>query len=424
MIEVQCTSCHTRYRIDEQVLPEGTPTFKCSRCGHVFSVDPRRPEDGIFEGAPRQAPQRVPRMRPEPEPSLREEEPANEEPAAKVSAPFFPSRDPSEASAEEESSPESESVESREASVPPEAAAPVGPSTEELVARSFEEGRRERREPKTGETPSFEFKEEKGPEQIESEETPRSAAEWEPNRGRDFTGFDDTPSKETDKFLRSSSRPSQAEELLDAPAMPEVNDFMREEASAPVYNQAVTHSARFFLLLCLIVGAGFGTMTFAIHNAPAGATDLLSRLPIVGDRFTPATTPARQVALRDVTASYTRTRNGQIALVITGTAENVSVRPLHVVEIAASLRGQGGPMAVSRSVYCGNNLSAKMLGQMTPHEVEFFQRLDPPKSFTLETSASCPFLLVFIDPPAGLNGFDISVARAIEAPADTTPPGA
>ncbi|HEY3739637.1 MAG TPA: DUF3426 domain-containing protein, partial [Bryobacteraceae bacterium] len=193
--------------------------------------------------------------------------------------------------------------------------------------------------------------------------------------------------------------------------MPEVNDFMREEAAAPVYNQAVTHSARFFLLLCLIVGAGFGTMTFAIHNAPAGAADLLSRLPIVGERFTPATTPARQVALRDVTASYTRTRNGQIALIITGTAENVSVRPLHVVEIAASLRGQSGPMAVSRSVYCGNNLSAKMLGQMTPHEVEFFQRLDPPKSFTLETSASCPFLLVFIDPPAGLNGFDISVAR-------------
>ncbi len=42
MIEVQCTSCHTRYRIDEQVLPEGLPTFKCSRCGHVFSCEPRK----------------------------------------------------------------------------------------------------------------------------------------------------------------------------------------------------------------------------------------------------------------------------------------------------------------------------------------------------------------------------------------------
>ena len=84
-------------------------------------------------------------MRRSRKPVFRKKKPANEESAAKVSAPIFPSRDPSEASAEEESSPESENVESREASVPPEAAAPVGPSTEELVARSFEEGRRERR---------------------------------------------------------------------------------------------------------------------------------------------------------------------------------------------------------------------------------------------------------------------------------------
>src|SRR5258705_8516107 len=40
MIEIQCTSCHTRYRIDERVLPDDTPTFKFSRCGHVFNADP------------------------------------------------------------------------------------------------------------------------------------------------------------------------------------------------------------------------------------------------------------------------------------------------------------------------------------------------------------------------------------------------
>src|ERR1700693_2654403 len=43
MIEIQCTSCQTRYRIDERILPEDTPTFKCSRCGHVFSAEPRKP---------------------------------------------------------------------------------------------------------------------------------------------------------------------------------------------------------------------------------------------------------------------------------------------------------------------------------------------------------------------------------------------
>src|SRR5258706_16300643 len=40
MTEIQCTSCHTRYRIDERVLPDDTPTFKCSRCGHVFNAEP------------------------------------------------------------------------------------------------------------------------------------------------------------------------------------------------------------------------------------------------------------------------------------------------------------------------------------------------------------------------------------------------
>src|SRR5579863_2902153 len=40
MVEIQCSSCHTRYRIDERVLPPETPTFKCSRCGHVFTTDP------------------------------------------------------------------------------------------------------------------------------------------------------------------------------------------------------------------------------------------------------------------------------------------------------------------------------------------------------------------------------------------------
>src|SRR5260370_6657551 len=40
MTEIQGTRCHTRYRIDERVLPDDTPTFKCSRCGHVFNADP------------------------------------------------------------------------------------------------------------------------------------------------------------------------------------------------------------------------------------------------------------------------------------------------------------------------------------------------------------------------------------------------
>src|SRR5579863_8227996 len=59
MIEIQCTSCHTRYRIDERVLPDDTPTFKCSRCGHVFNADPLpakvRPSVASAQAAPQSA---------------------------------------------------------------------------------------------------------------------------------------------------------------------------------------------------------------------------------------------------------------------------------------------------------------------------------------------------------------------------------
>src|SRR5579862_6576602 len=70
MIEIQCTSCHTRYRIDERVLPDDTPTFKCSRCGHVFNADPvpakvRKPAPAPPESEP-QEPRTIRPARPRP----------------------------------------------------------------------------------------------------------------------------------------------------------------------------------------------------------------------------------------------------------------------------------------------------------------------------------------------------------------------
>ena len=63
-IEVQCTSCHTRYRIDEQILPAGLPTFKCSRCGHVFNFDPRTAAKVDPAPAPAASSPRAPRPKP------------------------------------------------------------------------------------------------------------------------------------------------------------------------------------------------------------------------------------------------------------------------------------------------------------------------------------------------------------------------
>ncbi|MGZ3511063.1 MAG: hypothetical protein ACXU9H_02780, partial [Candidatus Binataceae bacterium] len=82
------------------------------------------------------------------------------------------------------------------------------------------------------------------------------------------------------------------------------------------------------------------------------------------------------------------------------------------LQIEGALTASGAEPLRSQSVYCGNNLTPKMLGEMTPREIEFFERLDAPKSFTLAPQASAPFVIVFIAPPAGASHFQLRIVRA------------
>ena len=85
------------------------------------------------------------------------------------------------------------------------------------------------------------------------------------------------------------------------------------------------------------------------------------------------------------------------------------------MQIAVTLRDATPRPLARREVYCGNNLSAATVAQMTPHELEFFQKLDPPKSFALDPSATAPFVIVFIDPPRAVSRFDVAIASAVPA---------
>ncbi|MGH7933743.1 MAG: DUF3426 domain-containing protein, partial [Candidatus Binataceae bacterium] len=196
---------------------------------------------------------------------------------------------------------------------------------------------------------------------------------------------------------------------------PPLDDEFVDEGAAPLYSRAVSHSSRLFLGLFLAFVAGYGLLTLIIRGAPVAASEMLSRVPMIGERFVPPVTAASLVALRNVNSNYQHVKGGHDALVITGEAENVAGSPLHVVQVEVNLRDAAQRTIASHTVYCGNNLAHKMVGEMTPHEIEFFQKLDPPKSFTLAPSDKCPFMLVFIDPPAGVARFDISVAKAIPA---------
>ncbi len=389
-IEVQCSSCHTRYRIDEQVLPEGTPTFKCSRCGHVFTIDPRgagRPANSAESAAP--AP------------------PAT---SAADSASVSP-RNNATALNQTEAAPAS-------VSTPAPAPEEKKPSTDDLLSKPFHD-----HESSPGENLRFDFNEE-----HPEPETPvppagesgddRHAGEWQVGEA-DFevpgaaNPFGAPPRADTANADRPALRVRRAPVRQRKSSTNEEREEFLDENAAPIYNHSVvTHSARFFVALFALIALGYGATTVLIRSAPATAAEILSHLPKVGDRFIPPVAPARLVAIRDVHSDYLRTKGGHTALVVTGIAENVGNHALHAVQIAASLHDATQHTLASRMVYCGNNLSAPMVAQMTPHELDFFQKLDPPKAFALEPSATSPFVIVFIDPPSAVSRFDVSVASA------------
>jgi len=466
MIEVQCTSCHTRYRIDEQVLPEGLPTFKCSRCGHVFTFDPRKSRlDGQNESAtpkPRAAATstrdssaragRPPEAQVPPANAgtmARSESPSssqNSEAAdnsgnsgrssADGTLPRFESIPvEGEEPANRRDQPERPALESQplprdEPDPAGMMAAPQPASPPQLRAKQAEKfysrlfaGKDP--DAASGANLSFDFADEE-PALDQARFTRRGRREGQATEPphRDSERWEVGDDGSTSKAARPRDNDPLAEEETPRPARrqmrtsetePQFIDDTRfvDEEEAPVYNRAMTHSARFFLLLIFLVGLGFGALTLLIQGAPGSSSAVLSYLPLIGDRFVVAATPAKLVALRDVYAVYQHGKEGQKTLVISGTAENVGTASLRIVQLTAALRDAEHRSLASQAVYCGNSVSAGMIGQMTSHEIEFFQKLEPARSFTLEPSASCRFVAVFMNPPSVAHAYDVSVSQAV-----------
>jgi Protein of unknown function (DUF3426) len=254
----------------------------------------------------------------------------------------------------------------------------------------------------------------------------------------DIPQFEVPPPRDRQPAPRSTSTPVRRMGLLEAEEIPQFEEpppppskstgfqFGRadddtaddtDEDESP----GATHASGVFLAAFLFVAIAFLGASAIICDEPAASARILSGAPRIGEYFARPIVPAMLVALHDVRSQYYSLKGGHVALVITGTAQNVGGRPLHLVGIDADLIGAGANPVAHQSVYCGNELSSTMLGEMTPREIEFSQGLSPQKAFTIEPSASAPFLMVFIDPPGGAYKFRISVAKA-EPGSNAAPP--
>jgi predicted Zn finger-like uncharacterized protein len=505
MIEIQCTSCHTRYRIDERVLPDDTPTFKCSRCGHVFNADPvparvrkMAPQEPASPQEPEsesQAPRTIRPARPRASAlkSPVESGVVKREPGSEAREPVAPKPEP-RVQRPEPRAQRFEPEQQRERSVPPPPTAPAAqpedrkekprnePEADDPLNRTF--GGRDQKSD-TGENLKFDFSDERGeigdaPPEHELERPEQHDEDWQV--GDAPADFEHAPRRQAPSMMaepppaprdpqpapRPARTPIRRMGLLEAEEMPPFEESPPQPAPRPARTQVrrmglleaeemppfeepppppaqstgfqfgrtaddsendtaddestgAIHASGVFLAAFLFVAIAFLGASAIICDEPAASARILSGAPRIGGYFARPIVPAMLVTLHDVRPEYYSLKGGHVALVITGTAQNVGNRPLHLVGIDADLIGVGANTVARQSVYCGNELSSTMLGEMTPREIEFSQGLSPQKAFTIEPSASAPFLMVFIDPPTGAYKFRISVSKA-ESNSSVTPP--
>jgi predicted Zn finger-like uncharacterized protein len=426
MIEIQCTSCHTRYRIDERVLPDDTPTFKCSRCGHVFNADPlparARPAapaaDTDSERA--QTPRPTRQRASAPQPRVERRDVVRE---AIAPAPI-------------------EQPEVEPPPAPVEYTVPKPTGSERIAGRELEHdhpldrafGDREQKAG-TGENFRFDFSDERR--EIRDAECADEIAVPDHDDDRWEVGdagveFDAEPDRHAPTMLDAVEpaerpEPASAHRVAAAvkatrpraqPAQPaKFADFelgqVPDDAELPVLGKV--HSSGYFVAIFFVIATAFAAASSLICHEPVASARLLSEAPHIGTYFARPIVPAMLVALHDVHTEYRTLKGGQVALVVTGIAQNVGGHPLHLVQIDGDLLGGEVRSIAEQVVYCGNELSAKMLGEMTPREIEFSQGLSPQRSFTIEPSDAAPFLMVFVNPAAGAGKVRLSVAKAIGA---------
>jgi uncharacterized protein DUF3426 len=235
-----------------------------------------------------------------------------------------------------------------------------------------------------------------------------------------------------DRYDRWRVGDAEAEQFAPAPPTPEMTRYQARRAAITQTSRRVDrasiaaeaadherrHSSGFFLGLFALIAIFFVGVTFLFGVSPSTSRELLARLPILGAEFTPQPRP-NLVSLTQVHAEYRLLDGTRRALIVSGRAENRGAEPLHTIQVGVSLVDNQQHPVVTQSVFCGDLVSPKIVSQMTPHELQFFQKLAPPKNFALKSGDSSPFFVMFINPPPNVANFQVSVLKAEPASGDS-----
>jgi hypothetical protein len=196
------------------------------------------------------------------------------------------------------------------------------------------------------------------------------------------------------------------EDRLDEPR------FVRGEDELRVESESKPHPERPYLVFVVLLALLFANFALYLRNHPAEAARILARIPIAGRMLTEDRLLQTRIHLGDVEGVYQRIKDDRLVFIVSGRATNTSSQPLKGIQIESTLYGDSGDALDSKSIYCGNAMSLKIVKDLSSKEISLLQRLEPPQRFEIQPGESAGFTVVFMTPPGGLKQFSARVVAA------------
>ena len=365
---IRCPNCSTTYKVSGSVFDAPQPTFRCTRCKHVFMVQVRL--------------------------QLTEETaPAAAEPSEPQTAEASGTDDPHESVDEPETPP---AEETGEEDIPPPAADAPEPFPEAVEAMDeFPDPDRVDIDMDEDDAmaPSYRGFE------IESPE--KELAEAQPLEPVEEAAVEDDDSRPRDK--------RQPDFEID-------DDFMlppKRETPPPGRQLGASRGSIVPLASLLGLAVLAFVLVALIYQAnPQPLDSLIRRIPWYGSAVFDNRHFKQTLVVDSLASGVQPVLNQTEVFIVSGKLTNRNDRSVHRVRIEARLFDAEGKQIGQQVTFVGNAISAKIIQDMTFREISLLQSLKPQSNYRIAPNGSADFTIVFPKPKTAVESFSCRVVSA------------
>lgn len=371
------------YRVSDDLVTGPNPSFRCSRCKHVFALEAKpQTQEERRSASPRATPPPEAANRdPERPFTFSQPEPETPGPEPPQQERPFESSPPQETPPPEEPSRPSFSDPRFDALFPPRENL-RGPGSSEPSPSQVEEGSQ----------PSRPFP----PPESGEEARPAAAA-------AEISAEIDAARAAISEFA------DQWEQSVPA------DEDEEEAAAAAAFEEEQSASTVPYLTLFAVLMLVFSIAALAHQTQPTAVEGLLKNIPWFGASVFQNNHLRQGVVLQSMRASSQPIAGNREVFMVSGVAYNRNAEGVREVQIEGQVFDAQGKEIDRQAIWVGNAITPKIVKDLTAQEISILQKLSPQKRFEIPAQKGSTFVIVFFKPRGEIKDFSCRVVSAESA---------